>query len=191
MIAMQYSFALPADYDMSIVDTRISEKGHLIDNFPNLLFKAYLSAEIGSDEYKSNENLYAPFYLWHKSAGMNDFLSGPGFAGLTQSFGWPSVKNWSVWQAEISKDIAGATFATREILETAPFSSIEEIRALDSESAIEDVEKRGALASVVAYEPTTWTRVRFRLWRELNDAEPSSSAQIYKVGYVSYSDKTA
>ncbi len=27
MIAMQYSFTLPADYDMSIVDRRIRDKG--------------------------------------------------------------------------------------------------------------------------------------------------------------------
>lgn len=39
MIAMQYSFSLPADYDMSIIDRRIAEKGHLLDNFPNLKFK--------------------------------------------------------------------------------------------------------------------------------------------------------
>lgn len=30
MIAMQYSMLLRADYDMSIIDRRIAEKGHLI-----------------------------------------------------------------------------------------------------------------------------------------------------------------
>ena len=40
MIAMQYSFTLPADYDMSIVDRRIRDKGPLLDGFPNLGFKA-------------------------------------------------------------------------------------------------------------------------------------------------------
>jgi hypothetical protein len=34
MIAMQYSFALPADYDMAIVDRRIAEKGHSSTIFP-------------------------------------------------------------------------------------------------------------------------------------------------------------
>ena len=49
MIAMQYRFALPTDYDMGIVRRRIVEKGPLLDDFPNLKFKAYLWAERGAD----------------------------------------------------------------------------------------------------------------------------------------------
>jgi hypothetical protein len=30
MIAMQYSFVLPADYDMSIVERHVQEKGHVL-----------------------------------------------------------------------------------------------------------------------------------------------------------------
>ena len=44
MIAMQYSLTLPADYDMAIIDRRIRDKGALLDGFPRLRFKAYLSA---------------------------------------------------------------------------------------------------------------------------------------------------
>jgi hypothetical protein len=38
MLAMQYSFTLPADYDMAIIYNRIREKGHLLDDFPNVRF---------------------------------------------------------------------------------------------------------------------------------------------------------
>ena len=31
MIAMQYRVVLPADYDMSIIDKRIREKGSMLD----------------------------------------------------------------------------------------------------------------------------------------------------------------
>ena len=41
---MQYSFALPADYDMAIVERRIAEKGPALDGLPGLRAKAYLSA---------------------------------------------------------------------------------------------------------------------------------------------------
>ena len=61
MIAMQYSFTLPADYDMAIVHRRIAEKGHLLDDFPQLHFKAYLSAQRDDESLASRENLYAPF----------------------------------------------------------------------------------------------------------------------------------
>jgi hypothetical protein len=57
MIAMQYSFTLPADYDMAIIDRRIAQKSGFTDNFPKLLFKAYLTARRGED---SAENLSRP-----------------------------------------------------------------------------------------------------------------------------------
>ncbi len=46
MLAMQYSFTLPADYDMAIIQDRITRFGHLLDNAPQLLIKAYLYAQI-------------------------------------------------------------------------------------------------------------------------------------------------
>jgi hypothetical protein len=40
----------------------------------------------------------------------------------------------------------------------------------------------GALAAVTGFNPTDWTLVRFRLWRE----RPSgATGQIYAVGHVS------
>lgn len=181
MIAMQYSFTLPADYDMDVIDSRIRDKGPMLDGFPNLAFKAYLSAR--RDEFESRENLYAPFYLWQRPQGASDFLCGPGFEGLTRSFGWPRVRTWIVWQAELTPDVGGSAFATREILETEAYAPLADIRRRESEDAVTDVERRGALASVSAFEPTTWTRVRFKLWSE--PPQSSSDVQIYRVGHMS------
>lgn len=181
MIAMQYSFTLPADYDMGIIDRRIREKGPMLDGFPNLVLKAYLSA--CRDEFDSRENLYAPFYLWQKPEGASDFLCGPGFEGLTRSFGWPHVRTWLVWQAEMTSDIGSSVFATRRILETEPYAPLSDIRQRESKDAIIDVERRGALASISGFEPTTWTRVRFQLWRE--PPQSGSRVQIYRVGHMS------
>lgn len=44
VVAMQYSFVLPADYDMNIIKQRIASKGHLLDDFPGLIFKTCLIA---------------------------------------------------------------------------------------------------------------------------------------------------
>jgi Domain of unknown function (DUF4865) len=107
MIAMQYSFTLPADYDMGIIDRRIAEKGHLLDNYPHLRFKAYLSAR-RTDATRSRDNLYAPFYLWDDVEGLNNFLGGDGFAGVSGAFGRPQVKSWFVWQAFVSPDVSQA-----------------------------------------------------------------------------------
>lgn len=63
MLAMQYSFTLPADYDMSIIRQRIATKGHLMDGFPLLVFKAFLQASRDVGRRHAFENLYAPFYM--------------------------------------------------------------------------------------------------------------------------------
>ena len=184
MIAMQYNFVLPADYDMGIVDRRIEEKGPLLDNFPNLKFKAYLTARRKGDETRGEDNLYAPFYLWNHPDGLNDFVCGDGFAVVSQSFGWPRVNTWIVWRAELANHVAEAAFATREILSTAPHAALGELRKRESADAIEDVARGGALASVAAFEPTTWTRVRFRLWGE-KPPTVGAGVQTYKVGHMS------
>jgi hypothetical protein len=182
MIAMQYSFTLPGDYDMSIVDRRISEKGHLIDEFPHLKFKAYLHSK-RSGVTPASENLYGSFYVWDRIDGLNDFLSGPGFVGLTQSFGWPSVKLWSVWNCAVSPEVKSAVFATRDIVVTSPYADLAALRRDEAADAEQDVVKRGALASLSAFEPTTWSRVRFRLWRER--IAPPTNSTGYDVGYMS------
>ncbi|WP_037094910.1 DUF4865 family protein [Rhizobium leguminosarum] len=181
MIAMQYSFTMPADYDMSIIDRRIRDKGPLLDGFPNLGFKAYLSARKG--EFGSRDNLYAPFYLWQKPEGVSDFLCGPAFQTLAGAFGWPQVRTWIVWHAEVSGDIAAARFATRDNLQMEPYAPLDDIRQVDSTEAEADVRAGSALASVCGFEPTTWTRVRFRLWREIPVS--GEHVQAYRVGHLS------
>ena len=58
MLAMQYTFTLPADYDMDIIRQRVTTKGPAVDGFPGLGFKAFLYTRRGDH---GPENLYAPF----------------------------------------------------------------------------------------------------------------------------------
>jgi hypothetical protein len=184
MIGMQYSLVLPADYDMAIIDRRISERGHLTDGLPGLAFKAYLSAtKQGSPA--GPDNVYAPFYLWHTTAGMNEFLCGPGFAGLTQSFGWPSVQTWSVWHAEMAPDIAHARYATRTTAPIEPHADLAALRHAETERSRDMLSHPDVLATVAGFEPTSWSLVRFQLWRTMPPPEPGARVQVYAVGHVS------
>jgi hypothetical protein len=183
MIAMQYSFTLPADYDMSIIDRRIHDKGPMLDGFPLLRFKAYLSARKEGGDVSSAENLYAPFYLWDEPEGLNNFLTGAGFAGVARDFGWPSVRTWIVWHAELGPDLAEARFASRTIETIAPYSDLSALRSHAVSEAKDDV-KNGALASVVAFDPTGWALIRFRLWLTPPPAK-TADGQLYDVGHVS------
>lgn len=184
MITMQYEFALPADYDMSVIDRRIAEKGHMTDGFPGLLFKSYLTSRKTRAHGHMAENAYAPFYLWQTNEAMNAFLCGAGFAGLTQAFGWPSVKTWSGWHARISPGLSLARFATRASIPIEPYAKLDAIRLSEIEQADALVERGQALAAVAGFEPTTWTLVRFRLWGELPAALPAGE-RLYEVGHMS------
>lgn len=75
---------------------------------------------------------------------MSNFLCGPGFEALSQAFGWPIVKTWVVWRAELSPAIAEAKFATREILAIPPYAPLSDLRARGNDEAAEDIQA-GAL----------------------------------------------
>ncbi|WFS00016.1 DUF4865 family protein [Rhizobium tumorigenes] len=189
MIAMQYNFVLPADYDMDIVDRRIRDKGPLLDNFPDLVFKAYLTARKGDAITGSRDNLYAPFYVWNGGEGMNDFLCGSGFAGVSAAFGRPQVNTWILWNTTLAADIRLARFATREIFDIGPDVDLGTMRAAGSAAATADIQTGAALASVSAFDPHSWKRLRFRLWREMPHAPLPTDTLAYRLGHLSLPER--
>lgn len=96
MIAMQYTFVLPADYDMTLIEQRITEKGHLLNGWPGLVFKAYLYARKDATNYHSPVNCYAPLYVWQDHHAMMAFLNSAEFKALCEHFGRPQVKTWFI-----------------------------------------------------------------------------------------------
>jgi hypothetical protein len=189
MQAMQYRFALPADYPMATIRRRIAERGQRTDGLPGLIFKAYLWAA-RDDSPGSAENLYAPFYLWRDNTGMNDFLAGPGFAGVTDAFGWPSVDVWSVWQVTLSAQLTTAAFATREQHNIAPHADLAALRLAETAWAQRTMAE-GALAAISLFEPTGWRRLRFTLWQQPPTTPAAVGGQHYRVGYLSPGDALA
>jgi heme-degrading monooxygenase HmoA len=175
MIAMQYRFVLPADYDMAIIRERIASKGPLLDDLPGLVFKAYLHAE-------QPEHAYAPFYLWRDAEAMHSFLNGPAFAGVARAFGWPSVQTWTPWHASVGDKARQARYATHAAETIAPYSALAELRE-QQEGYARSALERGALAVVIGFEPVSWSLVRLCLWRE----PPAMSAgeRLYHVGHMS------
>jgi len=157
MLAMQYTIMLPDDYDMDVIRRRIRDKGALLDGFEGLVFKSYLYACRGED---GPRNLYAPFYVWRDTAGMDRFLRGPGFAALSADFGRPAVVLWVVAELNAAQDLRQARWATLGA----------------------DTETPGALASAALYDPGRWADSRFTLWREAPSTPTLTSR--FQVGYV-------
>ena len=178
MIAMQYSFVLPADYAMATIRERIASKGPLLDDLPGLVFKAYLHAE-------QPEHAYAPFYLWRDETAMHDFLNGPAFAGVARAFGWPSVQTWTPWHASVGADVRQARHATRSVQVIAPYSALAVLREQQEEEA-QGALRQGALAVVIGFEPVSWSLVRLCLWREAPALQ--AGERLYQVGHVSAPD---
>ncbi|MBB3658138.1 hypothetical protein FHX15_003380 [Rhizobium sp. BK650] len=179
MIAMQYSFTLPADYNMEIIDRRIRDKGPAMDGFSHLSFKAFLSARRG--EFGSRENLYAPFYLWKEPEGASDFICGPGFAALTDAFGRPRIRHWIVWHAQVSPDLGNVRLADSEYLTVPPDASLPDLQL--QEVGLSKRKGGDAFARITAFDPHDWTMVRFGLYAEA--PSNTGSNQIYRVGHLS------
>lgn len=151
MIAMQYEIRLPSNYDMDVVRERVRTRGHALDRFEGLGFKAYLV----------RDTTYAPFYVWNTSAGMANFLyRGGGFQAILADFGRPEVRHWP-GVAFLRGGAATARYATRTITRLAP-----EANPIDVVAGIELRESPGLHSAAVGVDPRTWEVVRFELWEE-------------------------
>ena len=129
MIAMQYSFALPSDYDMDIIAHRIADKGHFTDALPGLIFKAYLSADKNTKPANSQDNLYAPFYLWEDSDAIVDrFLLQRHVCRINAGIRLARSENLVGVGQPLGQQLANARFATRETSVITPHVSLRALR---------------------------------------------------------------
>ncbi|MBV2156240.1 DUF4865 family protein [Kitasatospora sp. SUK 42] len=174
MHAMQYEITLPADYDLGIIRKRVAERGHLLDAHPGLGLKAYLVRERGQDG--SPVNQYAPFYLWRTAEGMNGFLWGPGFRGLSADFGRPAVRHWLGAGLSRGARAQGVRAGDARIgdarTEPPTTATRETVRLPETADPAEAVERALAELPVhsdlhtaaVAVDPSRWELLRFALW---------------------------
>ncbi|GGL86244.1 DUF4865 domain-containing protein [Streptomyces fumigatiscleroticus] len=179
MHAMQYEITLPADYDMDVVRGRVARLGHLLDDFGGLGLKAYLMRERGT--HGSPVNQYAPFYLWRTVEGMNSFLWGGGFQGLSDDFGRPRVSQWTGlsyeegsggtprlavrWRQPVPAGVPVAQTVAEAVGETARLAG-------------ED----GAVLAAAAVDTGRWELVLFSLWEH---EAPKADGDVYQVLHLS------
>lgn len=122
MIVMQYRFTLPADYDMSIIEQRIAENGAKFNDFAGLLFKAWLVSRRG--EICTEENRYAPLYVWENAGAMAQFLQSPSFRKLTQDFGWPQIDTWLALRLPAVAEVRNAGWLSMTRQHIAPHTDL-------------------------------------------------------------------
>lgn len=171
MIAMQYRFHLPADYDMNLIRQRIHNNGARLNGFPDLVAKLYLYASRDEQDCPSQHNLYAPFYLWQQPAGMQRFLHSDGFAALCAHFGQPQI---SIWLPQQETDVAQLMQQTAISLG---------IRSLDHPLPASDDHL------LAAWNPQSWQTLQIR--PVVSDGVPAAGWQNYRVAYVASGDHIA
>jgi Domain of unknown function (DUF4865) len=181
MQAMQYEITLPADYDMAIIRRRVATKGAMTDDFGGLGLKAYGIRERGVDG--SPVNQYAPFYLWDSLDGMNRFLWGGAFDGLSRDFGRPAVRQWTGLAFERgSASQAAPGVATRRIEPIAPDADATAV----IDAAVDETRERarvdGVHSTALAVDTRAWELVHFTLWAE---AAPEAAGTTYEVLHLS------
>jgi hypothetical protein len=182
MLTMQYRIVLPTDYPMEIIERRIAERGHLTDGLSGLAFKAYLYAIKG--EPGAAANAYAPFYLWRTAEGMRDFLSGPGFAALSESFGRPVVNGAVAWFGECKSAATQAGFAVIERLPLTAEEGLTARRAAEADWGQTQLLDSNTVTAASAFDPAEWSLTRIVLMREApGNLEPG--CELYRVGRVS------
>jgi hypothetical protein len=185
MLAMQYRFPFPSDYDMEIIKKRIRERGYLLDGFRHLEWKAYLWSEKNPSD-RASINAYAPFYLWQDNAGINNFLGSRGFESLCEDFGRPQIDIWQVWAYLGASNMHSARCMYRQILPITAGLTWEELRQQESARA-EELMNQGALSVVMAYDPQQWRLLRITAWASGQEAMEGEQWERYLIGYVTRS----
>ncbi|MEW7867180.1 DUF4865 family protein [Aeromonas diversa] len=168
MIAMHYRFTLPKDYDMALIEQRIALNGAKLDGFPGLLLKAYLYSRADDPMLPSQENRYAPLYVWQTPEAMHRFLISEGFAALTRQFGWPHIETWHLLSAPDPQSLCQARVATLRRTGIAPYSKL--------------AEQQGA-AMLCGWDLSRWQWLEADLLPSCPSVLPSG-AEVYRIGYL-------
>ncbi|MFI7400865.1 DUF4865 family protein [Streptomyces sp. NPDC049541] len=181
MHAMQYELTLPADYDTGIIRSRVARIGHVLDDWEGLGFKTYLLRERGVNG--SPVNQYAPFYLWNTMEGMNTFLWGGAFQGLSNDFGRPSVRQWTgLAYEEGGAPGSPARLAVRRRQPVPEGVVLADVMA----DAVQETERLagadGAVLAAAAVDSSRWELVHFSLWEH---DTPKADGDVFEVLHMS------
>lgn len=172
MIAMQYKISLPDDYDMDAIRRRVDNNGFKTDGFPDLSFKAYLIGEIRNG---SDQNEYAPFYLWDSNQGMNQFIFGGFYDNILTSFGWQKIQVGIPYQCYMGKRFGGSKYAVEAEHDILPAGKMRRIAFTHT--------SENCTGRVLLYHPDIWKCTEIYFYETRPDIPDSQ--KIYQLLHMS------
>lgn len=159
MILTRYRHALPADYDMARIRDRVAARGPLWDAAPGLVFKAFT---IEDRARGAAANAYASLYLWCDATAAADFLAGPAFAAVTETFGRPRTDTWLPFAISPgpAAEARSLVIAERSL---SPATDLAAERHAEAEQGATLAAEPDVRAVVSGLDPAGWRVVRFVL----------------------------
>jgi hypothetical protein len=178
MILTRYRHALPADYDMARIRSRVAARGPLWDDAAGLVFKAFT---IEDRAFGAAANAYASLYLWRDPVAAADFFAGPAFEAVTETFGRPRTEVWLSFTMSRGPAAGARSLAVSERRLAADSDLAAERRAEAQQGAALSAEP-DVLAVVSGLDPTGWRLIRFVLRTETPDSGTPEIAHLAAPG---------
>lgn len=198
MIALQYRFPLADDFDMTRIRQRVAEKGHLFDDYPGLVQKAFLMRESdGGDAPAEAAPLdsgpgdsgkeYATFYLWRAPEDARNFLLSDAFKAVSDAFGRPDVRSYLILDSHPAATAAPPAFAVQEWSPLSRGTTLADTASREIAASKRIAARPGCHSHIVALDPTTWEVVRFGLWHAQADCQAmdADNSRLYQVLHFS------
>nr|WP_283808668.1 DUF4865 family protein [Variibacter gotjawalensis] len=160
---MQYAHRLPADYDMSKIEERATQRGPLWDTMPGVGFKVFAARR---RSHGTADNVYTSIYVWLETAAALKFLSDDRFGAVVSGFGRPLIETWLPVDVRVNA-IGGAkaTSIVRSAIDVHG-ADIAALRANENErNAV--LLREGALAAVSGLDVHRWQLVRYAVLPEV------------------------
>lgn len=174
---LQYSFILDSSHDMDAVRERVALKKPLLDHVVGMRWKAWLLSEPLPQQLQLKT--YAPLYLFTAGEALANFLAGPVFKGVTDTFGWTKPLSG----LPLSLVDIGLEHARSATLSTAPLLEHQALARAASEVCTLE---RGEVARVRMLVPNAMELRTYRFWETpTTQHAPADDLMVYEVVAVS------
>ena len=179
MLAMQYSIQLPSNYDGARIKERVNKRKKLFDKHNGLVHKSFL--------YSSEENIYAPFYVWKDAVEARKFLIDDLFHGVIEDFSRQRVRSWFVLDLEYGNRSLKPKFARREVDIIPDEVKLELHLRKDKEVMSGSLSDPNLYMYLIALDADRWEILHYSLWKDkASAAKPNNDSHLnYEVLHVS------
>ncbi|MCC8395579.1 DUF4865 family protein [Paraburkholderia sp. MMS20-SJTR3] len=160
MLIKQYENRLPSDYDMAVIRERGRNRGVLWDKTEGLAFKAFALRERG--RHGAQHNAYTSIYLWLEEGAVAQFVTGPRFKPVLESFGRPPIQTWLPIDVRVGHSGAALSIY-REDLPVPERTDLVSLRVSETARNAEVAAHADTIAAVVGLDVQNWRLARFIL----------------------------